>query len=218
MPLLMIDQPSLNDVQKKISCEEEHPQVLVYKNLWIEAERANCELKYQLKNTCIKIDLESSKASIGGPRKNYFQVSDLGTDPSNSYGAALAHQPMLSFPKDQPTGETSGARNSQNFLYSGDCIQPGGNVTLGCSSSTKGYTTLPKNLQRRHVLTGLEETAVHPGLQVAPHRARQELNGGTLDGVPGPSYITGRDGILRSNSEYGSSDWEHVLTEEIGWS
>ncbi|CAM0911198.1 unnamed protein product [Alopecurus aequalis] len=215
-------QPSLNDAPKKISCEEEHPQVLVYKNLWIEAERANCELKYQLKHTCIKIDLESSMAPIGGPRKNYFQVSDLGTDPSNSYGAALAHQSMLSFPKDQPTGETSGARNSQNLLYAGDCIQSVGNGALSCSSSTKGYTTLPKNLQHRHVLTSLEETAAHhhahPSLQLVQNRARQELNGSKLDGMPGPSYITGRDGILRNNSEYGSSDWEHVLPEEIGWS
>jgi hypothetical protein len=216
----MIDQPSLNDVPRKISCEEEHQQVLVYKNLWIEAERANCELKYQLKNTCIKIDLESSMAPIGGPSKNYFQVSDLGTYPSSSYGASLAHAPMLTFPKDHPTEETSGVRNSQNLLYAGNCIQSGGNSALRCSSSTKSYT-MPKNLQPRHVLAGLEETAthhhVHLGLQQVPNRARPESNGGTLDAVPPPSCITGRNGILHS-TEYGSSDWEHVLSEENGWS
>lgn len=214
-------QPSLNDVPKKIPYEEEHPQVLVYKDLWIEAERANCELKYQLKHTCIKIDLESSMAPIGGPRK-YFQVSDLGTDPNNSYGAAVAHLPMLSSPKDQPTGEISGARNSRNLLYGGDCIHSIGNGALGCSSSTNRCSSLPKNLHHSHVPTGLEEIPAHrhvyPGLQLAPNRARKELNGATLDTVPPPSFITDRDGILRSSSEYGSSDWEHVLTEETGWS
>ncbi|KAF7096026.1 hypothetical protein CFC21_098041 [Triticum aestivum] len=202
-------QPALNNVQKKMSCEEEHPQVLVYKNLWIEAERANCELKYQLKHTCIKIDLESSMAPIGGPgpRKNYSQVSDLSTDPSNLYGVALAH----------PTGETSGARNGQYPPYAGDCTRSGGDAALSCSSSTKGYAALPKNLQHGHVLTGLEETATHLHAPL-PYGACQGLNGDTLDGVAARSYITGQDGILRSNSKYGSSDWEHVLTEEIGWS
>uniref|UniRef100_A0A453RX63 Uncharacterized protein n=1 Tax=Aegilops tauschii subsp. strangulata TaxID=200361 RepID=A0A453RX63_AEGTS len=202
-------QPALNSVQKKMSCEEEHPQVLVYKNLWIEAERANCELKYQLKHTCIKIDLESSMAPIGGPgpRKNYSQVSDLSTDPSNLYGVASAH----------PTGETSGARNGQYLPYAGDCTRSGGDAALSCSSSTKGYTALPKNLQHGHVLTGLEETATQRRAPL-PYGACQGLNGGTLDGVAARSYITGQDGILRSNSKYGSSDWEHVLTEEIGWS
>lgn len=161
----MIDQPSLNDVPKKMLCEEEHPQVLVYKKLWIEAERANCELKYQLKHTCIKIDLESSMDPIG------------------------------------------------------ECIWSGGNGAQSCSSSSKVYTNVPQN---RHVLTGLEETATHcrehPGQQLSPNRARQELNGGTLDGVLAPSYIPGRGGILRSNSEYGSSDWQHVLAEDFGWS
>ncbi|XP_044956612.1 uncharacterized protein LOC123407524 isoform X3 [Hordeum vulgare subsp. vulgare] len=200
-------QPALNNVQKKMPCEEEHPQVLVYKNLWIEAERANCELKYQLKHTCIKIDIESSMAPIGGPRKNYSQVSDLSTDPSNLYGVALA----------RPTGETSGARNSQYLPHAGDCTQSGGDATLSCSSSTKGYTALPKNLQHGHVLTGLEETATHRHAPL-PYRACQGLSGGTLDGVTARSYLTGQDGILRSNPKYGSSDWEHVLTEEIGWS
>lgn len=208
-------QPSLNNFPKKISCEEEHSQVLVYKNLWIDAECANCELKYQLKDTLMNIDLESSMAHIGGPRNNSLQVSGLYTDPSNSYGAALAHPPMLSFPKDHPTEETSGARNSQNLLYAGDCIQSGGNGALSCSSSTKGYSTLPKNLQGDHVLTDLEETSMHrhahPGLQPAPNRAHR-------DGASVRSYITGMDCILRGNSEYGSSDWEHVLKEEIGWS
>ncbi|XP_044434630.1 uncharacterized protein [Triticum aestivum] len=200
--------PALNNVQK-MSCEEEHPQVLVYKNLWIEAERANCELKYQLKHTCIKIDLESSMAPIGGPgpRKNYSQVSDLSTDPSNLYGVALAH----------PTGETSGARNGQYLPYAGDCTRSAGDAALSCSSSTKGYTALPKNLQHGHVLSGLEETATQRHAPL-PYGACQGLNGGTLDGVAAHSYITGQDGILRSNSKYGSSDWEHVLTEEIGWS
>ncbi|KAM0845115.1 hypothetical protein ACQ4PT_056610 [Festuca glaucescens] len=214
-------QPSLNDVPKKISCEEEHSQVLVYKSLWIEAERANCELKYQLMKTCIRIDLESSMAPIGGPSKNYFQVSDLGTDPSSLYGASLAHAPTLTFSKDPPTGEKSGARTSQNLFYAGDYIQSGGNSALSCSSSTKGYT-MPKNLQRRHVLAGLEETTTHRhahlGLQQTSSRARPESNGGTLNDVLPPSYIAGRDGILHSNSEYGSSDWEHVLSEENGWS
>uniref|UniRef100_A0ACD5ZZI1 Uncharacterized protein n=1 Tax=Avena sativa TaxID=4498 RepID=A0ACD5ZZI1_AVESA len=216
-------QPSLNDVPNKISTEEEHPQVLVYKSLWIEAERANCELKYQLKHTCIKIDPESSMAPIGGPVKNYFQVgTDLGTDPSRLYGAALAHPPMPSFPKGQHTEETPRARNSQNLVHAGDCTRSGGNGTHGRSSSTRGYTTPQKNLQRTHLLTGLEETAphrhAHPGLQLAPSGAHQELNGGTLDATLPASYITGRNAVLRSNSEYGSSDWEHVLPEEIGWS
>lgn len=214
-------QPPLNDVPKKISCEEEHSQVQVYRNLWIEAERANCELKYQLMNTCIRIDLESSMVPIGSPSKNYFQVSDLGTDPSSSYGASLAHAPMLTFSKDPPTGETSGARSSQNLFYAGDYIQSGGNSAHSCSSSTKGYT-MPKNLQRRHVLAGLEETSTHRhahlGSQQASSRARPESNGCTLDDVLPPSYIIGRGSILHSNSEYGSSDWEHVLSEENGWS
>lgn len=216
----MIDQPSLNNVPKKISCEEEHSQVLVYKNLWIDAERANCELKYQLKDTRMKIDLESSMAHNGGSRNNSFQVSDLGTDRSNLYGAALAHPPMLSFPKDHPTEEISGTRSSQNLLYPGDCIQSGGNGALSCSSSTEGYTTLPKNLQGGHFLTGLEENFMHrhahPGLQLAPNRARRGLNASTLDGVSARSYIAGMDGILHGNSEYVSSDCEHVLKKSAG--
>ncbi|KQJ95320.1 hypothetical protein BRADI_3g16490v3 [Brachypodium distachyon] len=170
-------QPSLNNVPKKISAEEEHPQVLVYKNLWIEAERAN---------------------------------------------SSLAHPPMLSFHKQQPAGETSGSSSSQNLIYPGDCILSGGNSALSCSPSTKRYSTLQKNLQRGHVLTGQEETITHhnahSGLQPAPNRARQELNGSTLDGASSRSYIGRRDDIFLGNSEYGSSDWEHVLTEEIGWS
>ncbi|KAL6658985.1 hypothetical protein ACP70R_003025 [Stipagrostis hirtigluma subsp. patula] len=199
-------QPSLNNFPKEFSGEDDHSQVLVYKSLWIDAERVNCELKYQLKQTRMEIDLESSMAhNGGGPRNPSFQLCDMGTDPSNSCGSTIACPTML---KGYP-----GARKSQTLLYAGDCIQSGDDSLL---SRSKGYFTVPKNLQREHFLSGLEETSnrhhAHHGLQPASDRAPRGLNC-TSDGMSSHSHISGRDGILPGSCEFGSSDWVHVLEE-----
>ncbi|XP_062192569.1 uncharacterized protein LOC133896077 [Phragmites australis] len=200
-------QPSVNNFPK--ACEEDHSQVLVYKSLWIDAERVNCELKYQLKQARMEIDLESNMAHIGGgPRNPSFQLCDMDTDPSNSYGSAIACPPML---KGHP-----GARKSQNLVYAGDFTQSGDNSVV---SRSKGNITVPKNIQGEHFLSGLEETGtrryVHPGLQLAQNRAPRGLNASTLDGMSSLSHITGRDGILCGSCEFGSSDWDRVLKDEI---
>uniref|UniRef100_A0A0D9X4L8 Uncharacterized protein n=1 Tax=Leersia perrieri TaxID=77586 RepID=A0A0D9X4L8_9ORYZ len=205
-------QPSSNNFPRMISCEEEHSQILIYKNLWIEAEHTNCELKYLLKQTRLKIGEESSVAHVGGPRIPSSQACDFGAGPSNSYGAAISYPPTLSFPKVDHAEETSKARNT---LYTGDCIQLSDNRALSCSASTSSHSIQPKNFQG-DLLTGLEDTVlnhhVQPVLQFAPSRAHR-------DEVSARSCFTGVDSFLHGNSEYdSSSDWEHVLKEEIGWS
>ncbi|XP_062196314.1 uncharacterized protein LOC133899346 [Phragmites australis] len=201
-------QPSPNNFPKEFFCEEDHSQVLVYKSLWIDAERVNCELKYQLKQIHMEIDLDSSMAHIGGPRNPSLQLCDMDTDLRNSYGSAITSPPML---KDHP-----GARKSQNLLYAGDCIQSGDNSVL---SRSKGYITVPKNIQSEKFLSGLEETGVrrraHSGLQLAPNRSHRGLDSSTSDGVSSLSHITGRDDISRGSCELGWSDWEHVLKDEF---
>ncbi|CAO2164343.1 unnamed protein product [Urochloa humidicola] len=203
-------QPSLNNFPKELSCEEDHTQVLIYKKLWIDAERANCALKYQLKQTHMEIDLESSRAHIGGgPRTPSFHLCDMGADPSGSYGSAITSPLMLT---DHPRG-----RKSHSLLYAADRIQPGDSSVL---SSLKGHITVPKNTEDEYFLSGLEETGIHShvrsGLQAAPDRAHRGLDVSTSDVMSSLSYITGRDGISRGSGGFGSSDWEHVLKEEIG--
>ncbi|CAO2199824.1 unnamed protein product [Urochloa humidicola] len=203
-------QPSHNNFPKELSCEEDHTQALIYKKLWIDAERANCALKYQLKQTHMEIDLESSRAHIGcGPRIPSFHLCDMGADPSSSYGPAITSPLML---RDHPRG-----RKSCSLLYAADHIQPGDGSVL---SRSKGHITVPKNIEDEYFLSGLEETDVHPhvhsGLQAAPDRAHRELDLSTSDVMSSLSYITGRDGISRGSGGFGSSDWEHVLKEEIG--
>jgi len=91
-----IEQPSLNNFPKELSCEEDHSQALIYKKLWIDAERANCALKYQLKQTRLEIDLESSRAhTCDGPRIPPSHLLDTGRDPSSSYGSAITSPLML---------------------------------------------------------------------------------------------------------------------------
>jgi len=178
--------------------------------LWFDAERANCALKYQLKQTRVEIDLESSMAHIGGgPRNHSFHLCDMGVDPSNSYGPAITCPLML---KGHP-----GGRKTHNLLSAADHIQSGDSSVL---SRSKGYIAVPENIEDEYFLPGSEETGVHrhvhPGLQVKPSRAFKRLNTSTSDGMSSSSYITGRDDILRGSCEFGSSDWEHVLKEEIG--
>ncbi|TKW08863.1 hypothetical protein SEVIR_6G052900v4 [Setaria viridis] len=202
-------QPSLNNFPKDLSCEEDHSQAIIYKNLWIDAERANCVLKYQLKQTCMEIDLESSRAHIGGgSRIPSFHVCDTGAHPCSSNGSAITSPLML---EDCP-----GGRNSHNLLYA-DHIQSGESSVL---SSSKGHITVPKNTEDEYFLSGLEETGVHlhahSGLQMASNRAHRGLDASTSDGMRSLSHITGRDGISCGSCGFGSSDWEHVLKEEIG--
>ncbi|KAF0900681.1 hypothetical protein E2562_034387 [Oryza meyeriana var. granulata] len=178
---LTLSQPSFNNIPRMISCEDDHSQILVYKNLWIDAER-----------------------------------------PSNSCGPAISYPPTLNLPKGDPIEEILKARKNTDLLYTGDCIQLGDNSVLSCSESTNSHLIGPKNFQG-DLLTGLEETGLHhhahPALQLALGRAHRELKISTMDEAPACSCFTGVDSILRSNSEYGlSSDWEHVLKEEIGWS
>uniref|UniRef100_A0A0E0AR18 Uncharacterized protein n=1 Tax=Oryza glumipatula TaxID=40148 RepID=A0A0E0AR18_9ORYZ len=218
---LTLSQSPFNNFPRMISCGEEHSQILIYKSLWIDAERTNCELKYLLKQNRIKIGQESSMAHIGGPRNPSFQACDLGAGPSNSYGAAISYPPTLSFPKGDSTEETSRARNT-DLLYTGDRIRLGDNSVPSCSASTISHPTRPNNFQG-DLLTGLEETGLHhhaqPVPQLAPSRVHREPRISTMDEASGHSCFTGADGILSGNSEYGlSSDWEHVLKEEIGWS
>ncbi|CAL5008329.1 unnamed protein product [Urochloa decumbens] len=203
-------QASLNNFPKEFSCEEDHSEALIYKKLWFDAERANCALKYQLKQTHMEIDLESSRDHIGGgPRIPSFHLCDTGADPNSSYGSAITSPLML---KDHP-----GGRKSRNLIYAADHILSG-----DCSvvSMSKGHITVPKNIVDEYFLSGLEETGVHPhvysGQQVAPNRAHRGLDVSTSDGMSSLSYITGRDGISRGSCAFGSSDWEHVLKEEIG--
>jgi len=79
---------------------------------------------------------------------------------------------------------------------------------------------VPNNIEDEYFLSGLEETGVHPhahsGLLVATSRAHRGLDASTSDGMPSLSHISGSDGILCESCEFGSSDWEHVLKEEIG--
>ncbi|PAN33711.1 hypothetical protein PAHAL_6G039800 [Panicum hallii] len=183
-------QPSLNNFPKELSCEEDHSQALIYKNLWIDAERANCALKYQLKQTRLEIDLESSRAHIGGgPRIPPFHQCDPGRDLSSSCGSAITSPLML---KDNP-----GGRKSHNLLYAADRIQSGDNSVL---SRSKGHITVPNSIEDEYFLSGLEETGVHPhahsGVLVAPSRAHRGLDARTSDGLPSLSHITGSDGIL----------------------
>uniref|UniRef100_A0A0E0LRG2 Uncharacterized protein n=1 Tax=Oryza punctata TaxID=4537 RepID=A0A0E0LRG2_ORYPU len=217
---LTCSQPSFNNIPR-IPCEEDHSQILIYKNLWIDAERTNCELKYLLKQNRMKIGQESSMAHIVGPRNPSSQACDFGAGPSNSYGAAISYAPTLCFPKGDPTEETSKARNT-DLLYPGDRIRLGDNSVPSCSASTINHPIRPNNFQGDH-LTVLEETGLHhhaqPVLQLAPSRAHRELRIRAMDEASGHSCFTGADSILSGNSEYGlSSDWEHVLKEEISWS
>ncbi|OAY85789.1 hypothetical protein ACMD2_14928 [Ananas comosus] len=41
--------------------EEENPRVLLYKNLWINAEIATCQLKYELQNARMECEMETGK-------------------------------------------------------------------------------------------------------------------------------------------------------------
>ncbi|XP_066351243.1 uncharacterized protein [Miscanthus floridulus] len=202
-------QSALSNFPKELSWGE-HSQALIYKKLWFDAERANCALKYQLKQTRVEIDLESSMAHIGGgPRNHSFHLCDMGVDPSNSYGSAITCPLML---KGHP-----GGRKTHNLLSAADHIQSGDSSVL---SRSKGYIAVPENIEDEYFLPGSEETGVHrhvhPGLQVKPSRAFKRLNTSTSDGMSSSSYITGRDDILCGSCEFGSSDWEHVLKEEIG--
>ncbi|WVZ94995.1 hypothetical protein U9M48_040810 [Paspalum notatum var. saurae] len=195
-------QPSRNNFPKELSCEE-HSQALIYKGLWIDAERANCALKYELKQTRMGIDLESSTAHIGGgPRNPSFHICDIGADPSSSYGSAITCPPML---KNHPE-----AKKNHKLLYAADHIQSGESSVL----------SRPMNIEDEYFLSGFEETGIqclaHPGPPVAPNRAHRGLKASTSDGIPSLSHITRRDGILRGSCEFGSSDWEHVVKEEIG--
>ncbi|KAG0522591.1 hypothetical protein BDA96_07G050400 [Sorghum bicolor] len=203
-------QSALSNFSKELSCEEEHPQAVIYKNLWFDAERANFALKYQLKQTLVEVGLESSMAHIGGGRRNHsLHLCDMGVDPSSSYGSAITCPLMV---KGHP-----GGRKTHNLLSAADHIQSGDSSVL---SRSKGCIAVPENIKDEYFLSGSDETGVHrhahPGLQVAPSRALRRLNTSTSDGMSSSSYITGRDDILRGSCEFGSSDWEHVLKEEIG--
>ncbi|TVU42916.1 hypothetical protein EJB05_09341, partial [Eragrostis curvula] len=192
-------QPASNHFGKELSYEDEHSQVHVFKNLWIDAERANCTLKYQLKQTRMEIGLESSIAHIGGgPTNPSLQLWDKVTDPSCSVGHALTCSPMLN---DHP-----GSRRSSNLICVGDCIHSGDS---NIPSISKDYVT--ENNQGKHFLSDLEETGISRGLQLV----NMGLNSRTSDGVQSHSYITGRDDILRASCEFGLSEWEHVLKDEI---
>ncbi|XP_015695453.1 uncharacterized protein LOC102700172 [Oryza brachyantha] len=139
-------QPSCNNIPRMTSCEE-HSQILVYKNLWIDAERANCKLKYLLKNNLMKIGPESSMAHVGGPRNPSIQACDFeSAGPSSSYGGAISYSPTLSFRKDDPTEETSKAM-STGFLYTSDRIRLGDNNVPSCSESINSHPIRPKNFQ-----------------------------------------------------------------------
>ncbi|KAL6840890.1 hypothetical protein ACP4OV_029416 [Aristida adscensionis] len=196
-------QPSLSSFPRELSGEDDHSQLLVYKSLWIDAERINCELKHQLKQTRMETDLESSMAHIGGGSGNpSFQLCDMGTGPSNSYRSAIAFPPML---KGNP-----GARKSHV-----DCVQSGD----GCVVSRSKDYIVPKNIHGEHLLSSLEDADINHhvrrGLQLVPNRTHRMLNSGNSDGMSSLLHITGRDGILSGSCEFGSSDWEHVLKEEI---
>ena len=41
--------------------EEAHPQVLLYKNLWLEAEAALCSINYMARYNNMKIEIEKCK-------------------------------------------------------------------------------------------------------------------------------------------------------------
>lgn len=45
--------------------DETHPQVLLYKNLWLEAEAALCSTNYMARFNKIKIEIEESKLDKG---------------------------------------------------------------------------------------------------------------------------------------------------------
>lgn len=199
-------QPALSNFPKELSWEE-RSQALIYKKLWFDAERTNCALKYQLKQTRVEIDLESSTAHIGGgPRNSSFHLCDVDVDPSSSYGSAITCPPMM-------LKGHRGERKSHNLLSAADHIQSGDSSAL---SRPKGYIAVPENIEDGYFLSGSEETGVRrharPGLQSRP---LGRLNTSTSDGMSS-SYVTGRDDILRGSCEFGSSDWEHVLKEEIG--
>jgi hypothetical protein len=156
----------------------------------------------------MEIDQESSRAHIdGGPRIPSFHVCDTGADPSSSYRSAITSPLML---EDHP-----GGRKIHNLLYADNHVKSGESSVL---SSSKGHITMPKNIEDDYFLSGFEETGVHlhahSGLQMASSRADRGLDASTPDGMPSLSHIAGRDGILRCG--FGSSDWEHVLKEEIG--
>ncbi|XP_020114979.1 uncharacterized protein LOC109728859 isoform X2 [Ananas comosus] len=61
----VLNQPSLQAFEglRKITFveEEEHPRVLLYKNLWINAEIATCQLKYELQNARMECEMETGK-------------------------------------------------------------------------------------------------------------------------------------------------------------
>jgi len=44
--------------------EEENPQVLFYKNLWLEAETALCSMKYKASVLGMKTEMEKIKMAI----------------------------------------------------------------------------------------------------------------------------------------------------------
>jgi hypothetical protein len=44
--------------------EEENPQVLFYKNLWLEAEAALCSMKYKASVLGMKTEMEKIKMAI----------------------------------------------------------------------------------------------------------------------------------------------------------
>jgi hypothetical protein len=122
----MFGQPAPDNFRKELFSEDVHSQVLIFKKLWIDAERANCALKYQLKQSRLAINLESDMAhNGGGPRNPQFQLCDMVTDPRSSVGLALSCPRML---KDHP-----GARKTANIIYVGNAIHSGDNNVLSRS-------------------------------------------------------------------------------------
>jgi hypothetical protein len=199
--LLMLGQPAPDNFRKELFSEDEHSQVLIFKNLWIDAERANCALKYQLKQTRLAMDLESNMAhNGGGPRNPPFELCDMVTDPSSSVGLALTCPPML---KDHP-----GVRKTPNIIYVGNDIHSADN-----NVRFRSKDCVLKNIQAEHFMSNLEESSIR--LQLAPNKSHEGLNSSISDGVPSHSYITRRDEILSASSEFGLLDWEHVLKDEI---
>ncbi|KAG1360882.1 hypothetical protein COCNU_09G003450 [Cocos nucifera] len=58
-----------NVLEKTFSEEDDNPQVLLYKNLWLESEVAVCRLKYELQLARMKIEVDSHKCQTRGEGK-----------------------------------------------------------------------------------------------------------------------------------------------------
>ncbi|XP_019054744.1 PREDICTED: uncharacterized protein LOC104605916 isoform X2 [Nelumbo nucifera] len=67
-----IDYESNNDMtqaikkilEENLDEEEMHPQALLYKNLWLEAEAALCSMKYKARVACMKMKMEKCKSHL----------------------------------------------------------------------------------------------------------------------------------------------------------